>query len=108
MDSWSNQFPGLSTIPAEENFIILYLLSLLQTGESYPAIRSLVFSIKYFHIMVGHDDHCNSKSVNFVLEGIKRISGHTPKEKKPFTPQLQSWIKHLSFSRFSASSLHQK
>ena len=70
--------------PAEENLIILYLL----TGKSYPAIRSLVFAIKYFHKIIGHHDHCNSELVNNVKEGIKRISCHTPKKKKPFTPQL--------------------
>ena len=68
---------------AEENFIIWYLLSLLQTGKSYPAIRSSVFAIKYFHKIVGHHDPCNSELVNYVFEGIKRIWS-----KKPFTPQL--------------------
>ena len=87
-DSWSNQFQEVSAIPAEENFIILYLLSLLQTGKSYPAIRSSVFAIMYFHKIVGHQDPCNSELVNYVLEGIEKIFCHTPKKKKPFTPQL--------------------
>ena len=87
-DSWRNQFSEVSAIPEEENAIILYLLSLLQTGKSYPAIRSSVFAIKYFRKIVGHHDPCNSELVNYVLEGIKRICCHTPKKKKPFTPQL--------------------
>ena len=78
-DSWSKQFPEVSAIPAEENFIILYLLSLLQTGKSYPAIISSVFTIKYFHKIVS--------LVNYVLQGIKIICCHTSKKKKPFTPQ---------------------
>ena len=87
-DSRSNQFPEVSIIPTEKNFITLYLLSLLQIGKSYPAIRSTVFAIKYFHKIVRHHDPCNSELVNYVLEGIKRICCHTPTKKKPFTPQL--------------------
>ena len=83
-DSWSKQFPEVSTIPAEENFIMFYLLSLLQTGKSYPAIRSSVFAIKYFHEIVGHHDPCNSELINYVLESIRRIYCHTPNKKKPF------------------------
>ena len=42
----------------------------------------------YFHKIVGHQDPCNSELVNYVLEGIEKIFCHTPKKKKPFTPQL--------------------
>ena len=41
--------------------------------------------IKCFHKIVGHHDH--HESVNYVLEGFKRICCHIPK-KKPFTPEL--------------------
>ena len=80
-DILSQQFPKVSVLPAEENFIILYLLSLLQTRKSYPAIRSSGFVIKYFHTIVEHHDRCNSKLVNYVLEGIRRIYCQTPKKK---------------------------
>ena len=80
-NSCRKQFPEVSTIPAEEIFIILYLLSLLQNGKSYPAIRSSVFAIKYFHKIVGHHGPFNSELVNYALDGIKRICCHTPKKK---------------------------
>ena len=83
-DSWRNQFSEVSAIPEEENAIILYLLSLLQNGNSYPAIRSSVFAINYFQKIVGHHDPYNGELVNYVLEGNKRICYHTPKKKKPF------------------------
>ena len=54
------QFPEVSTIPAKEHCIVLYLLSLLQTGKSYAAIRSSVFTIKYFQKIAGHHDPFNS------------------------------------------------
>ena len=72
-DSWSKQFPEISTIPVDKKFIILYLLSLLQTGKSYPAIRSSNFAIKYFHKILGHHAPCNSELVNYVLEVIKKF-----------------------------------
>ena len=76
-DSWSKQFPEVFAIPAGENFIILHLLSLLQTDKTCPASRSSVFGIKYFHKIVGHHNPCNSELVNYVLKGIKRICCHT-------------------------------
>ena len=95
-----NGSPGASnfqffTIVAEENFIILYLLSSLKTRKSYPANISSVFAIKYFHKIVGHQDPCSSELVNYVLEDIKRICGYTPK-KNPVTPQqLRTLYKSL-------------
>ena len=85
-DSWSKQFLEVCTIPAEETSFILYLLSFQQTGKSYPTIKSSVFAIN--GKIVGHHDPCNSELVNYVLEGMKGICCHTPKKKKPFTPQL--------------------
>ena len=49
---------------------------------------SSVFAISCFHKIVSQHDPCNSKLLNYVLEGIKIICGHTPKKEKPFTPQL--------------------
>ena len=68
----------VSLEPTEENFIILFLLSLLQAGKSYPVNKISVFVIKYFHKIVGYPDSCNSELVMYVLEGIKRICCHTP------------------------------
>ena len=77
----------MSSLPAEENHIILYLLSLLQEGKSYPVIRSSIFAIKYFHRVIGYQDPCNGDLISYILEGIKRLSCHIPKKKTPITPQ---------------------
>ena len=78
-DSWSKKFQEVSTVPVEESFIILYLLSLLQTSKSYPAsVRSSVFAIKYFHKLVGRYDFCNSE---YVLEDLKDFVVITLKRK---------------------------
>ena len=56
--------------------------------KEFPTIRSSVFAKKYCQKLVGHHDPCNSELFNYVLEGIKTTCCHTPKKKKPFTPQL--------------------
>ena len=70
--------------PSSKKIIILYL----QTGKSYPSIRSSVFTIKYFDKTKAHHDPWKSELVNYVLEGIKKFFCHTPKKKKPYNPQL--------------------
>ena len=99
-NSWSKQFPEVSTMPAEESFVILYLLNLLQTGKSYPAIRSSVFAIKYFHKIVGHHGSCNNELVNYVLEGIKRISYQTLNKKTTFYPATTPHIIQINKRRY--------
>lgn len=78
----------MSAIPAEENCISFHLLSLLQTGKSYPVITRSVFAIKYSHKIVYYLDPCNSEMVNYVLEGIKRICCRSIAKKKSIIPQL--------------------
>ena len=35
---WANQFSEVNATPAKEIYVILYMLSLFQNNESYPAI----------------------------------------------------------------------
>ena len=62
-DSWSKQFPEVSTIPAEKFFY----------DKVFSQIRDR--------------EPCNSELVNYVLEGLI-IFCHSPKKKKTFTLQL--------------------
>ena len=38
---WANQFPEINAMPAEEIYVILYLLSQFQNNKSYQVIRML-------------------------------------------------------------------
>ena len=46
---WTNQFPEVDATPAEEIYVILYMLSLFQNNKSYPVIRMSYYAIKYFN-----------------------------------------------------------
>ena len=39
---WENEFPEVNTAPAEEIYVILYMLSLFQNNKSCPVIRMLI------------------------------------------------------------------
>ena len=46
---WANQFPEVNATPAEEIYVVLYMLSLFQNNKSYPVIRMSYYAIKYFN-----------------------------------------------------------
>ena len=46
---WANQFPEFNATPAEEIYVILYMLSLFQNNKLYPVIRMSYYAIKYFN-----------------------------------------------------------
>jgi len=81
--SWCSQYDEICARPAQEKYILIYLLSLLQRGKSFPVIKSSLFAIKYFHSLSGLSDPFSSKLSNLIYEGIKRICSHQPKKKLP-------------------------
>jgi len=87
--NWRNQYEEISETPAQEQYIIIYLLSLLQKGKSFPVIKSSLFAIKYYHSIEGLPDPFTSALSNLIYEGIKRICSHQAKKKLPIK------IKHL-------------
>ena len=74
---WANQFPEVNATPAEEIYVILYMLSLFQNNKSYPVIRMSYYAIKYFNEFFTGDRELGSH--------IKRLSGYTenPKSTRP-------------------------
>ena len=49
---WANQFPDVNATPAEEMYVILYMLSLFQNNKSYPVIRMSYYAIKYLMVFL--------------------------------------------------------
>ena len=85
--SWSEKFTEVSPMPSEEIHIIIYLLTLLQTGKNYPVIKSTLYAIKFFHKIIGFEEPCKTNLTTLILEGIKRICCHTTQKKGPITPE---------------------
>lgn len=60
------QFLGVSAKTAEDNFIIVLQLNMLQAFWGDLVIKRFVFAIKYFHKILGHPDPCNSELAMYV------------------------------------------
>ena len=77
--------PDVNATPAEEVYVILYVLNLSQNNKSYPVIRMWYYAIKYFHEFFTGGRELGSHCITKVLEGIKRLSGYTENSKSPLT-----------------------
>ena len=53
---WATQLPEVNVLPADEFHIVLYMIHLLQTGKTFPAIRMSYFAINYFNSIVGYQN----------------------------------------------------
>ena len=82
---WTNQFPEVNATPAEEIYVILYMLSLFQNSKSYPVIRMSYYAIKYFNEFFRGGRELRSHFIAKVLERIKRLSGYTENPKSPLS-----------------------
>ena len=68
---WTDQFPKVNATPAEEMYVILYMLNLFQNNKSYPVIQMLYYAIKYFNEFFTGGRELRSHFITKVLEGIK-------------------------------------
>ena len=82
---WTNQFPEVDATPAEEIYVILYMLSLFQNNKSYPVIRMSYYAIKYFNEFFTGGRELRSHFITKVLERVKRLSGYTENPKSPLS-----------------------
>ena len=82
---WTNQFPEVDATPAEEIYVILYMLSLFQNNKSCPVIRMSYYAIKYFNEFFTGGRELRSHFITKVLEGVKWLSGYTENPKSPLS-----------------------
>ena len=80
---WANRFPEVNATPAEETYVILYMLNLFQNNKSYPVIRMSYCAIIYFNEFFTGGRELGSHFITKILEGIKRLSGYTENTKSP-------------------------
>ena len=78
---WANQFTEVNVTPVEKIYVILYMLSRFQNNKSYPFIRISHYAIKYFNEFFSGGRELASDFITKVLEGIKRLYGHTENTK---------------------------
>ena len=82
---WANRYAEVTPMPAQDTYIALYLISLLQQGKSSHVIGSTLYAIKWAHEMNGLSDPTRSFSRN-LLECAHRIAKPKRKPKEPLMP----------------------
>ena len=74
-------------LPANPVTFALYLLSLIQGGSHVSKIEGRVYSVKYFHRMVGLGDPTEHSLVSQMVEVAKRLCTQPVCRKEPLTRQ---------------------
>lgn len=82
---WTDRYPEIKHLPAEEKYIGIYLLNLIKEGESFSIIHSTWFALKAYHEFCGYAV-CTSFLCKNIYEGAKRILQSIPTKKSPITP----------------------
>ena len=88
-------------LPAQKDCIARYYMSLYNSGAPYSRIESAHFGIKWFHDCSHIVDFnpCNSKFLQLLLAGLKRLMSHPRCKKEPITPDiLRSFVIKFGFS----------
>jgi len=69
---WCTQFSEVNYFPADDTYIALYLVNLLQSGFCFSTIQSAYYAIAFFHRSCGLSKPCDSSFLKAVLLGCKR------------------------------------
>ena len=80
---WWDYFTEVSALPAQASHVILFMVSLVQSDESFAAIESVFYAIKHFHNLGGLPDPTTSVLASYVLDAAKRICHRKRKKKQP-------------------------
>ena len=83
---WVSQFPNTKAIPADDTYVIAYMLNLFQKNKSFEN-RNLFSAIKYFQKITGYENVLTGGLPYLVLEGIKRTSQKILRKKLPLTTE---------------------
>ena len=93
---WCTPFPEINPLPTLEQYLIIYLVFLLQSGNTLSVIEASLSALKYYHsivgVRIGDSPICKN-----ILEAIKRIIPKTSCKKKALTvEQLQKAVELLN------------
>ena len=65
--------------------MILFIVSLIQAGDSFQVIESVIYAIKYFHNLSGEEDSTNTKLMKLTVDAAKRLCSKPTRKKLPLT-----------------------
>lgn len=79
---------GISTLPAKEEYVCLYLIKVLQESSSPAGMDQAFYALKWAHDVAGIPNPCEMKIVKLCLEGCKRVLAKPKKKKEPITSEI--------------------
>ena len=65
--------------------MILFIVSLIQAGDSFQVIESVIYAIKHFHNLSGEEDPTNTKLMKLTVDAAKRLCSKPTRKKLPLT-----------------------
>ena len=104
---WCSQFEEVSPFPGESRHFVLFLLSLIQSSETYAVIESTWYAVKHFHNIASQPDPTRSQLADYVLDAAKRLCCRPKRKKQPITPEHIRMI-HNFINKDGLTLLHQR
>ena len=83
---WCSGFEEVVVFPARDIHVVLFIVSLIQSRESYSVIESCFYAIKHAHKIGNLDDPTSSSLTRYALEAAKRTCSRPVRKKEPITP----------------------
>ena len=85
-EGWICQYPETAVSPAEETYVILYILSLFGNNKSYSVKSTTYHPVKGFNDLFFCNKKLGSSLVITFLDVIKRMSNYTSNHKTAIIP----------------------
>ena len=79
----------MNSFPAQEIHVVLFLVSLIQSGQSLSVLESYYYAINWHHSF-GKYNPCQGNLCKATLEAAKRILKRTVVKKEPLTIEIIS------------------
>ena len=84
-ERWTSKFPEIDAIPAQPNYVILYITHLAQTAGSFSSINQFLSALSWAHNLKGLASPVRDPVVIEVVHGLKRKLACPVLRKEPFT-----------------------
>ncbi|XP_066916744.1 integrase/recombinase xerD homolog [Clytia hemisphaerica] len=85
--NWSAKFDEVVEFPAKDVHVVLFFVSLIQSGISFSVIESCFYAIKHTHNVNNQPDPTDSVLASYALEAAKRTCFKPVTKKLPITPE---------------------
>ncbi|KAK3104500.1 hypothetical protein FSP39_003510 [Pinctada imbricata] len=85
---WCKKFNSISTVPASDYHVCLFIMSLMRNNASVSKIEQAIYSISWAQYIAGYDNPCESVLVKNIVEGARRKLSRPVVKKEPITPDI--------------------